>query len=253
MDSFGEETPVNNVNVGSNDMTDSVHRITESFVVVETAQVTPVAVGKRVPEPFYRRFFVVYGRKIRSLYTLVGGFMFAIVVFIIAAVVVTQQKQHERKTFETADEGITTQPSSNASDSNTPILDTMLKLVGPLYGQSADILLQNQSSPQGKALQWLTTNDTNLYDRINEKDDDDELLLQRYALVVLYYSTNGDSWVDRCSFLSSGKNECYWNSGSINQRIGITSCDEMGRVLELRLGECLLLLVGHSGVAFMSA
>ena len=67
---------------------------------------------------------------------------------------------------------------------------------------------------------------------------DDPSLIQRYALALLYYSTNGDDW-NRCSrsqtkpcpganFLT-GFNECLWG--------GVT-CDGQGRVTNINLGKC---------------
>jgi hypothetical protein len=60
--------------------------------------------------------------------------------------------------------------------------------------------LQSPSTPQNMAFKWLA-NDSNLGTYTNET------IIQRYALATLYYSTNGDSWVNNASWLDDG-DEC---------------------------------------------
>jgi hypothetical protein len=67
--------------------------------------------------------------------------------------------------------------------------------------------LQNQSTPQNNALNWLANNNTNLdtYSNVTK--------IQRYALATLFYSTNGISWGGKDEWMSN-TNECLWyNSG----------------------------------------
>jgi hypothetical protein len=70
----------------------------------------------------------------------------------------------------------------------------------PAY--SLEPAFNNTSSPQGKALAWLQDDP-----QYNEYDL--HRLYQRYALAVLYYSTNGDSWNWKWGWLSDD-NECSW-------------------------------------------
>uniref|UniRef100_A0A7S1GJ93 Disease resistance R13L4/SHOC-2-like LRR domain-containing protein n=1 Tax=Cyclophora tenuis TaxID=216820 RepID=A0A7S1GJ93_CYCTE len=81
--------------------------------------------------------------------------------------------------------------------------------------------MSNPTSLQGKAFKWILSQDLICPDY--------PMLVQRFALVVLYYSTNGDSWrqcsnnpsaMDRCGeekpfmgatrFLTTSSSECDW-------------------------------------------
>jgi hypothetical protein len=67
--------------------------------------------------------------------------------------------------------------------------------------------LQTASSPQNKALIWLSNNtDLNLYSNATK--------IQRYALATLFFSTNGNSWYENNEWMSDF-DECRWyNSDS---------------------------------------
>ena len=87
-------------------------------------------------------------------------------------------------------------------------------------GKSA---LEDPDSPQTKALKWL------------EESSKDDLFgvqnyLQRYALATVYYSTNGDDWIDSRGWLSE-EDECDWMSTAQN------ICDESGNIVKLELKE----------------
>lgn len=60
--------------------------------------------------------------------------------------------------------------------------------------------LQNADSPQSKALEWLQGN-------ANLDGYPDWKRIQRYALAVFYYSTNGDKWRNNNGWLSD-EDEC---------------------------------------------
>jgi hypothetical protein len=62
--------------------------------------------------------------------------------------------------------------------------------------------LQMQSTPQNNALKWLANN-TNLGNYTDKRK------IQRYALAVFYYSTNGDNWSNNTGWLNN-ENECDW-------------------------------------------
>jgi hypothetical protein len=66
--------------------------------------------------------------------------------------------------------------------------------------------LQEQSTPQNNALNWLANN-TNIDSYPAAKK------IQRYALATLFFSTNGTSWYEKDEWMSNS-NECLWyNSG----------------------------------------
>ena len=56
--------------------------------------------------------------------------------------------------------------------------------------------LQNTSTPQNKAFNWLAANNTNLGTYTNIT------IIQCYALVTLYFSTNGEGWTHSDNWLS---------------------------------------------------
>ena len=65
--------------------------------------------------------------------------------------------------------------------------------------------LWNDSTPQGKAIWWLAEEDG-----LEVDPEDSEVLVQRYALAVIYYATGGQTWIDKAHFLSN-MSVCHWN------------------------------------------
>jgi hypothetical protein len=72
--------------------------------------------------------------------------------------------------------------------------------------------LQDESSPQFRALRWLANNDTMVLDL--DSATSVVLAVERYVLAVLYFATNGEGWKDRGDFLSASS-VCEWFSGGI--------------------------------------
>lgn len=66
-------------------------------------------------------------------------------------------------------------------------------------------LLDDFSSPQNRALRWITDVDEAALDETNPPR-----IKQRYILAVLYFATNGDSWSNNFNWLSKD-HECDWN------------------------------------------
>ena len=63
------------------------------------------------------------------------------------------------------------------------------------------------ATPEEAAVIWLIEN-TNL----SVGDPSDEFrLTQKYALLVLYYATQGDSWTNKDGWLDPNTDECEWN------------------------------------------
>lgn len=87
------------------------------------------------------------------------------------------------------------------------------------------------SDPQTKALDWLTTRDNGS----NITTDSTSELLQRYAMAVFYYATDGDNWNRNTTFLSDDS-VCGWGSSYGD---GVT-CNGAGQVTSFRLCKCNL-------------
>ena len=107
---------------------------------------------------------------------------------------------------------------------------------------SDSAILRNQNTPQGMAADWIIGADT------QRVCPDDEKLVQRYVLALIYFSVGGDKWfqcsasldtADDCGvefpfegrdrFLDSS-NECSWAG---------VRCDAELYVTEIEFGACL--------------
>jgi len=93
-------------------------------------------------------------------------------------------------------------------------------------------VFDNRNSPQYLALHWMAHEDVLRY----TPDDDRWIkkIIQRYALAVIYYSTDGLSWNKKLLFLSN-YDECNWNRENIGFFEGAGHCDEEGFITALTL------------------
>lgn len=94
------------------------------------------------------------------------------------------------------------------------------EIVRPISGYDA---LVDSTSPQFRALDWIANRDSY---QINPSDP---LLIQRYALAVLYFATNGVGWKNQLNWLS-GVHECQWTGDG-----GVRKCNNDGKVTDLSL------------------
>jgi hypothetical protein len=88
--------------------------------------------------------------------------------------------------------------------------------------------LQDDSSPQFRALLWLANNDNMVLDLDSAPT---VILVERYVLALLYFATNGEGWKDQRDFLSVSS-VCQWNfrgNGAL--------CNEDDLVVALNLGK----------------
>lgn len=117
-------------------------------------------------------------------------------------------------------------PKSNKSASSTslsfvPRKATRAQLVEyfVVHGVSPRFALEQSTSPQGMAVEWLAGRDgQNL--AVPEGDlssSEGYALLERYVLAILYYSTNGPQWRSRTGFLSDN-DVCTWAGLRYNGR-----------------------------------
>ena len=108
----------------------------------------------------------------------------------------------------------------NTASADVPVVTTAAPTVGdPLVEELRSLnatsdkdlgLFSDRTFPQRKALDWMKSDSI-----IMESDRSTQDLLQRYALAILYYSTNGPNWDWGCdsycvAYLSHG-NVCSWN------------------------------------------
>ena len=94
------------------------------------------------------------------------------------------------------------------------------------------------ATPQAQALNWMAYQD--LHPGLSLGFGHDEYaakkMIQRYALAVTYYATNGPGWYNQINFLSD-KDECEWNEISYEDGyfIGAGDCDNNGFITALAL------------------
>ena len=82
---------------------------------------------------------------------------------------------------------------------------------------------EREGSPQQRALDFMATKDALLLD-VPSTFDDTYKFLSRYALAVLFYSTNGPAWSTDLNFLQP-MDTCFWYNSSLFHRAVI--CDEI--------------------------
>mmetsp|Transcript_9818 Transcript_9818/g.21187 ORF Transcript_9818/g.21187 Transcript_9818/m.21187 type:complete len:768 (+) Transcript_9818:80-2383(+) len=107
-----------------------------------------------------------------------------------------------------------------------------LKEIFVRYDVTPKELLEDTSTPQYQALEWMSYSD-----KSEPSVDDSNLvkkLIQRYALVVLYFATGGPDWENDLNFLSD-TDECSWNRSIRGKVKGASDCkDGFVSVLSLK-------------------
>lgn len=97
-------------------------------------------------------------------------------------------------------------PTMSPSLSPQTRWDRIASIVLDVETDDVDALLLENDSPQRKALEWLAFDDA-----FRVSISDEPHLLQRNALAVLYFATNGSDWDDQLQFLSP-VHECDWSA-----------------------------------------
>ena len=132
-------------------------------------------------------------------------------------------------------------PSPSVSPSLAPIVRTPSIVVMPTleptiarteywYQVAVEVSgskpIQNTESAQFRALDWLQNKDLLPIPRTDQHG------IERYSLVVLYFSTSGNQWTNQYNFLSVEEPVCMWNDFQDG-----CDCDFEGNVIELSLSE----------------
>jgi hypothetical protein len=115
-----------------------------------------------------------------------------------------------------------TSPSSTPSSAPTSLQDYLLDLLRAAAPDSVVSILDDFNSPQAVAFEWLESNTI-------PSTQSDRIILQRFALATLYYSTEGDQWRRKDGWLTE-ENECSWYT------LGLLSpCNNLGEYTDLNL------------------
>ena len=108
-------------------------------------------------------------------------------------------------------------PTPSCNLSNDERYDELQKELGVVSISD----LTDMSTSQGKAFNWIVSLDE------MQLCPGDDRLIQRYVVVALYFSTNGDGWNDKTSWLNAAT-ECEW--------AGLT-CNLVGEIVSVELSK----------------
>eukprot|EP00934_Nitzschia_sp_Nitz4_P000641 Nitzschia sp. Nitz4//scaffold5_size260463//7271//11006//NITZ4_000935-RA/size260463-augustus-gene-0.24-mRNA-1//-1//CDS//3329555199//641//frame0 len=101
--------------------------------------------------------------------------------------------------------------------------DDSLLLLLAQHSSDGGASLQDSASAQYAAMNWIR-------ESADLGNTDENFILQRYALAVLYYSTKGGEWGASTNWLSD-ETECDWYSSSSLTKV----CNDDGFIVELNL------------------
>ncbi|KAI2513131.1 hypothetical protein MHU86_1169 [Fragilaria crotonensis] len=96
-------------------------------------------------------------------------------------------------------------PTISPSSSPTFINDDILNEAAKISGWDA---LNQADSPQMKAVGWMSSLDE------TDLDEFGTAFVQRYCLVVFYFSTGGPNWLNQHSWLDPKLHACSWGEGT---------------------------------------
>jgi hypothetical protein len=118
---------------------------------------------------------------------------------------ILEAKDWPRHDFSMAtDPPIRPPPKCNGALSRSDSVLEILRSVTP------EPTLQNAMTPQGMAYAWITSDDPLASTTLKNPCDHMTQILQRYALVVMFYATSGDSWTNKEGWLTA-ETECAWS------------------------------------------
>jgi hypothetical protein len=139
---------------------------------------------------------------------------------------------------------VDTPTESPSTPSSLTMYDTLVVLLHRVSGDA----IQDESSPQHRALNWLAYEDySDVVKALVENEGGTAILIERYIIVLLYFSTNGPSWTKRTRF-PSPLAVCSWgqkqntnitegSSSYLNVHIGCKEEENLvPTVNELRIG-----------------
>ena len=94
-------------------------------------------------------------------------------------------------------------PADSPTATPTFISDEFVLALERVSGYKA---LSDPRSPQRRAVGWLSSIDQSGIEATDTR------LVQRYVLVVLYFATEGEDWLERESWLDPSTHECQWSN-----------------------------------------
>jgi hypothetical protein len=149
-----------------------------------------------------------------------------------------------------ADDTLPSKGSPVPSSAPTFVTDEIMSVARSISGAGA---LDDPNSPQFRAVAWLST-----FDQV-DPEGYGLPFVQRYILVTLFFSTNGENWLGAENWLNPKLNEYDWNSGIfckvdvtnrlIVDSIDLTTRNNLSGSLPDELGRLSVLRFPKNGVA----
>lgn len=111
--------------------------------------------------------------------------------------------------------------------------DLIKDLVEEAY-VSPRVLMEDPSTPQYQAIEWLTESDE-FFSSLSDDESFQSKVVQRYIVVLFYYSLDGPGWDNQVRALSPDLDECEWNMFlSEGESLGFL-CNDNGQVNHISL------------------
>jgi hypothetical protein len=111
---------------------------------------------------------------------------------------------------------------------NTPEFFAVVERIGSLVTTDLNIFRENPKTPQYQAMTWLANLDPWFNQTSIGDDTPTRLVLERYALAVLYFETKGPTlWTTQFSFLGNSS-VCAWQTAASQGSTKGVSCDDEG-------------------------
>jgi len=172
------------------------------------------------------------GRMGRRIFCLLFLLTCLIVIAVLVGIHKTQTPQREPKSLTQS----TPTPNPSPSTANKRPFDSIVAFLRT-FTTVDDQHFQDITKPQHQAISWMADIDTFAYSIPESKKDDGYFdFVQRYALAVLFYATNGEKW-DNSSYFLKPTHACSWNYeipfiGNETMKVGVT-CDKKKEVTAL--------------------
>ena len=142
-------------------------------------------------------------------------------VVIVVAVVVSVKKSQERLSQQPPTE----MPSESPTAAPTSRISAVQMYIEDAFETTIPSIDDDPSSPQARAVKWLTEVDTTTTFPF-ESEEDEYAFYDRYVVAVFAYSTNYEDWTDNTNWMDGGISSCEWKG---------LSCNDDGRISVLDL------------------
>ena len=174
----------------------------EGVLAEDPSQIRDSMLQNAVEAKDVRVFDETGGKWKRWMPFAIGGLVLLVLIAVGVSlgVVIPRQRNAVLGTTESPSAAPSQAPSQAPTSASFSVI---AQAVESIFGTTLD----DTTSPQYRAAQWMAEEDQLI---INPSDDLSRFA-QRYAMVVFYYATGGDtSWINQANFLSPTLDICSW-------------------------------------------